>query len=339
MTDKNEDNLVMFPGTVKIFTRRGRAALSENNGDEALAHFQRALTIAPDYYQARFGEVLSYMKLERNQDALVCTQCMLQEGIGNYFDILHLHITLLVNLAKFNEIISILESLLSEGQIPAKYAESFYDTLHFARGMSENLSQLEDFPVDNEPPEDLLKQLKSENRKEQWNAIQLLSKEKHDLVILEFKNFLEVEKNELIYKTVVLRALKDMEVTFSINIKKRGQMMEVIPNDLEDIFEDSFAKQVENKICEMLEHNNPSLKDGAVQIWWHYFFAVYPFELVTANVNLWAAGANVIGLESFGMDFDENEIATDYHVELEDLLDTVNEMNCTQNDGFQEFDV
>lgn len=333
---KQNNKVVLFPGTVKLLTSKGREALEENRAEEALQLFLEALEISPDYYQARLGMVLAYMKLEKYNDALSETSALLKEGLGDYFDILHIHITLLVSVAKYEKVVTILEGILSEGTFPAKYAESFFDTLHFARNMTERLEQIKKIPLEEEPiNEEVLQKLQSDVKEEQWQAIQMLSTLKQARVIDAFKNFLINEQNDCLLKTFVIKALKEMDVSTPVMIEKFGQQLEVIPNELQDPFEDEFVQKVMSEITERLEDHNPSLKVIALQIWSYYYFAIYPFQAEPENVNLWAAALEIVALESFGMEFDESEIASSYQVDISTLLAKVNDISMIHMEAFQ----
>lgn len=320
MTEK-EKKVLIFPRTIQTLTNKGMEALNDNKAKEALYLFQQALNIAPSYYQARLGEAVAYMKMEKYREALTSTEKLLHEGLGDFYEVLQIHIILLLNMGNYSEIKAILEGILSEGSFPAKYAESFFNILDFVRNCSPNHSLEDETRL-----EELFFQLKSRNKQKQWLAIQQLVNEKHDRVINEFQHFLKEESNDLMFKTVVLQALQERNVDVPVTITKMGKSMDVVPNQLEDPFGNDFAQSVEKILVEQLEDHNPTLKKATTHIWWNYFFALYPFDPMPKEKNIWSATSQFVALESYGIDFDETELANQYGISVSTLLDKADEM-------------
>lgn len=336
---QSDKKVLLFPGTVKLLTNKGRDALSENKAEEALRYFSEALEISPDYYQACLGQVLAYMKLEKYKEALACTYSILKRGLGDYYEVLHIHISLLVSLGKYDEVVTLLEGVLSEGSFPAKYAESFFETLHFARKMNEKMEQIMNTPLEvTSPIEEAIQKLTSDVKEEQWEAIQTLAPLKHDDIIRAFTNFLEDVNNDWILKTFVLKALKEHAVSKRVTVTKLGKRLEVVPKELHDPFQHPFAKKVAYEITERLEQHNPSLKEVALQIWSYYFLSLYPFAIEPENVDLWKVAVEIVALESLAMEFDELEIASEYNLDVSLLLTKVNEISVIHMGNFQIMD-
>lgn len=319
MSMKQDKKVIVFPGAVKLLVKKGLKALENEDGKEALKYFEEALQIDGDDAGANFGRALSLMKLEKYEEALEITSEMLDEGKGDFYDILHVHVTLLFHMARYDEALAILEEVMTEEPVPEKYTQSFFAMLQFARNMlQERGTQIN---VDEE-----LGKLKNGSKDEQWDAMQKLMTVKSDEVIQAFQQFLEEDKNDLILKTLALKLLKEMDVPLSVAVIKFGKQKEVNVKELKDPYENEFAKEVAKRITERLENENPSLKEGALQIWWFYIFSHFPFDIEPEDANLWAAAIEAAALESFGMELDENKIASDYGLPIPLLLETVNKI-------------
>ncbi|WP_078555397.1 tetratricopeptide repeat protein [Bacillus alkalicellulosilyticus] len=337
--NQKKDNVVLFPGLVLKLVDKGMASLKAKKFEEALRFFQEALELEPNHSKGRFGEVLSYIELGMLEEAAEKSKEMLHEDIGNYYEILQVHISILFQLSNYEEVVIMLEAVLSEEQLPSNVAESFYQWLHFSRQMIGDGINLEfEQPPhleEQEPPQELLHLLENEDRTKQWKAIQLLSKSKHPIVITALKKFL-VDDHDLILKSVVLQLLSDLQINEPIEISKQGQTVTVVPTNVKNVYTQEFGQQVEKRIIAELEHDNPSLLETVLHLWWHYLFAVYPLIPIPEDERLWAAAVHIVGLEGQGFDFDELEIANRYQVSVFEMLEKSNEISDIEQNVFQD---
>lgn len=346
MNNLNDNNkVVLFPGLVSRLVEKGMSALKEKRHREALALFQQALTIEPYHAQARYGVVLSKIELGYLERAAEESKKMLHEDIGDYFDVLSVHISLLVQLARYEEVVTMLEAVLAEGKMPPSKAESFYQLLSFSRQMVEtyeidtDLTELMEEKEPEEPEEGIIQQLHSSETRAQWIAIQHLWENDHPKVIEEFIKYIAVEEHDLILKSMVLQALKEMNVQEKVLIKKLGMTSEIIPAELPEAFEQPFAKEVIQLVSDRLDQENPTLKEGTIQLWRHFMFAMYPFVPTPADVNLWAAAVHLVALESYAMELDEEVLADTYDVRVQAMLEMANKIIELETNVFQEVDI
>ncbi|UOE93349.1 hypothetical protein [Alkalihalobacillus sp. LMS39] len=334
-----KDNVVLFPGLVTKLVDKGMTALKEKKFKDSLSFFEQALELEEDHAQGRFGVVLSLIELGHLKEAADKSKQMLNEDIGNYYDILQVHVSLLVQLGQYKNVVSILEGVLSEAQLPPHLAESFYQLLHFSRQMNgEEPEYHTPTKVDEEPPVELMTLLHHSNKENQLRAIQLLSKHEHPIVISEFKKYLLDDRDPML-KTIVLQTLGQLQVSEPIELKKFDHTVTVVPTQVKEVTEQSFGKEVQAMIEQELEQENPTLLETVLHIWWQYIFALFPLIPLPEDKELWVAAIYVVGLESQGFDFDENEIATKYHHSVYDILQKANEIREVEETVFQGIEV
>ncbi|WP_209122009.1 tetratricopeptide repeat protein [Alkalihalobacillus sp. BA299] len=339
-TKNKEKNVIPFPGVVEKLVEKGMAALKEKRLQDALDDFQQALKHDPNHHQARYGVVLTYIELGQLDEAVAESKRMLQEGIGEYFDVLQVHVSLLVQLACYEEVVTMLEAVLAEGKVPSSQAETFYQLLHFSRQMSEDDHIVDDTMIklkeaDDEPPIDLLNQLDDSNVKIQWAAIQKLKKHNHPLVFEKYIEYLKDEEKDLVLKTFILQNLKDKNVEGQVEIRKLGQVEYINPQELNDLFENPFGQKVATIITYHLEQENPSLKEMVLQLWWQYLFALVPFSPNPKDEYIWAGAVHLVVMESLGSEFDEKEISDQYNVNVNELVMAANELVAVEEQVFQ----
>lgn len=317
---KVKEKVVLFPGLVEKLVVKGMDSLKEKKFSKACTFFEQALEIEPDHPQGRFGVALSLIEQSRLDEAKKVTEKMLKEDIGNYFDILQVHISLLVQLGQYDEVVSMLEVIIAEEKLPANLAESFYQLLHFSRQMEDDGAKIE-FDEDlKQPPEELIQMLNFGSMEKQLLAIQMLGKMSTTVFIQATKEFLVNAEYDPVLKSIALQLLKEKNVDEDIAIHKFGKEITINIADLEDVFHEKFGKNTLGILAAHLENDNPSLFEMVSQTWWHYLFAIYPISPNPLNPSLWAAAIHRVGVEVIGLDWDDLEIASQYEVVVDEML-------------------
>ncbi|WP_096202780.1 tetratricopeptide repeat protein [Bacillus sp. FJAT-45350] len=337
--NNQKENVILFPGLVSKYVDKGMGYLKEKSYHMALKSFEETLKLEPDHPQGRLGIVLSYIELGRLQEAVEASETMLREDIGDYYDVLQVHISLLVQLGQYQEVVTMLEAVIAEDRIPSHLAESFYHLLHFSRQMIEE-PLLDDAVIgeasfNEQLVDEAFELLKVDDPLRQWKGIQTLKNSEHPQLVENISIFLQEEKNDILLKSMALQLLKDRNVDDPILVTKLNQTISVIPSNLSDLEHSSFGESVEQKLRMELESENPTLLENSLEIWWHYLFAIYPIESSTDDADVWAAAVHITALESHGFDFDEVEISNTYEVPLKEVLHNMNQLMDVQHQVFQ----
>lgn len=331
---KRQKKIVLFPGVVDKLVGKGMEALKEKQFVTALSYFTQALQIEPNHPQGRFGVALSLIEQSRLEEAKDVTKNMLNEDIGNFYDVLQVHISLLVQLGQYDEVVTILEGIMSEERLPANMAESFYHLLHFSRQMVEDGTTLEIADEHQEPPEELLQMLNEESIEKQWLAIQMLGKMANRVFFEAVKDCLKNKKFDPVLKSIILQFLKEKNIAETIEIHKFGKVVKLHTTELESVFHEKFGKNTLAVVAEQLENHNPSLFEMASQMWWHYLFVIYPIVPKPLNPNLWAAAIHKTAAEMTGLEEDDLQLAKLYQVNLEQLLECSQRMMKIEQEAF-----
>lgn len=325
---KDKENIVLFPGLVDKLVTKGMDHLKEKKLSEALSFFQQSLKIEHDHPQARFGVALCLVEMGRLEEALEQTEQMLKEDIGNYYDILQVHISLLVQLGKYKEVVLMLEGIIAEEKLPVHQAESIYHLLHFSRQMVDVGDAIE-----NENPqesgldlEQLTEMLYQSSVDQQRSAIKLLVNNNSDEARYALKLFLKDEKQDPILKSYILQMFKQYKIEDCFDVHKYGKHMKVTTSELEDVFHEKFGNDTLKILAGELENENPSLMQVLSQVWWHFLFSLYPLSPLPIAPSLWAAALYTVGGEITGIDIDENEISRRYGHSIETIRSTANQI-------------
>lgn len=318
---KIKEKVVLFPGVVEKLVAKGTEALKEKGVMNALSYFEQALQIEPDHPQARFGIALSYIEQSRLAEAKDVTEQMLKEDIGNYYDILKVHISILVQLGDYNEVVTMLEGILAEERIPAKIAESFYHLLHFSRQMLDGEGIIETNDELQKPPDDVIEMLYSGSEEKQWLAIQMLGKMPTAIFFQSITKFLVTDEYDPVLKSIILQQLKEKNVVEDIEVHKFGKKMKISISNLDDVFHEKFGKQTLSILANEIENDNPSLYEMITHLWWHFLFTIYPIQPQPPDPLLWAASIHKVGNEMMGIETDEQQLAKLYKVNENELVE------------------
>ncbi|MBU9710970.1 tetratricopeptide repeat protein [Evansella tamaricis] len=325
--DGNDDNVILFPGLVDRLVEKGMSSLKEKKYYEALGYFQQSIELESTQPQARYGLVITNIELNRLDEAKKHCESMLHEGIGQYYEVLQVYVSLLVQLGDYQEVETILETVISEEKLPPKMAESFYQLLEFARQMtsSQPMEELdEDIEESNieilAKKEEWIRLLERGKPDQQWGAIQKLKQINTDEVQRAYEDFLKGKENNPVLKSYLLQILKELDVKGSFEVHKFGKTFNVEIDNLEDVFHERFGSSVVNQLEGELGQESPSLFEMVQQIWWHYLFALYPKSPEPLDASVWAAALHIMGvLLMDDDDMEERDLPARYGVSTEQV--------------------
>ncbi|RXI98452.1 hypothetical protein DS745_19190 [Anaerobacillus alkaliphilus] len=332
---KRQDKVVLFPGVVDKLVGKGMDSLKEKRFSQAHSYFEQALNIEPDHPQGRFGVALSLIEQSRLEEAKDVTENMLKEDIGNYYDILQVHISLLVQLGHYAEVVTMLEGIMEEEKLPANLAESFYHLLHFSRQMVDDGTPIEIADDIQFASEELILMLNEGSPEKQWIAIQMLGKKSNHIFFESVKDFLKDGKQDPILKSLILQLLKEKKVEENIEIHKFGKVLDINISEIDHELNEEFRNETLTIVARHLENDNPSLFDVVRQLWSHYLLALYPFSPEPFTPSIWAAALHKTGAEMTGIEEDERHLANQYGVKVAEVQQCSLKINIIEQETFK----
>ncbi|MFK3958223.1 tetratricopeptide repeat protein [Guptibacillus hwajinpoensis] len=334
--EKHERKIVYFPNVAGKLVEKGMAALKAKEIKEAHKHFSQLLEIEPDHPQGNFGMVLSLVEMGDLKEASERCETMMQQGIGDYYDIFQVYISILVQLGKYQKVVTMIEAVLQENQLPSNIAESLYQLLHFSRQMtSYDIDSDDEFEtVQEEDADKLIAYLESDKTEKQWLAIQKLSAVNEKKSIPVYLTYLNATDKDPLLKSLVLQVLREKELNQEVIVHKFGREITVNPSELKDIFLQDFSLSVKSKLSHVVEQKNPALFEMCMQIWWHYLFAISPFEAEPSNSAVWAAAVHKVASEMNGEDLLNEELSDYYEVKPSEFEVAANRIMNIENQPF-----
>jgi tetratricopeptide (TPR) repeat protein len=320
MDKDKKDNVVQYPNLNKVLLEKGTNMMMNKKYKDALALFDQLIDLEEKQVDALIGSVVCCIELGQLKEAKTRCKNILLLGLGDYYDILNIYLSILMQLEEYQEITNTIEALFSEHDVPHSYEESFEQILSIAKKMVSEHSNKDRERNHLGVEKSTIEKLQDNNNPElQWAVIQELNHLDDEVVIEIFKSFVEKKENDPVLKSFVLQMLHGKGCKDTVKIDKFGKSLEVNMNDLQDVFQLSFPHQVIAALKEVIEHKNPSLYEQTTQLWWHYLLVIYPFIPSGKEVNNWAAGLHAAANELNGIPHDNMLIAKAYGIKAEEV--------------------
>lgn len=324
MTDRessfSEENIIPFPQLASRLLDMGISAIKEKDYSGALSYFKQLNELEPNHSQASFGLAVCYVELGHYKEAEELTEDMLKKDIGDYFDVLKLHISVLIQRQQYAKVIHIIEAVIQEGKLNSQMAISLKQLEEFARKRIEEHPSGDDVLdqddlANDEPKESdqtFRNNLLDNDTTKQWVAIQSASNFLNPERIASIQEYLVNEDGDSFLKSIAVKLLKDQAPELdSVELHKYGQTFH-ISLDHEPLFDEEKNQQVKEHLM-LVEQNNPSLYDMALQIWEHFFIARFPFEINHLSSSAWAAACYFYTQQINGVDPSMSQTANDFN--------------------------
>ncbi|MGJ7912330.1 tetratricopeptide repeat protein [Neobacillus sp. LXY-1] len=311
---KRKDNVIFFPGVEERLKDKGLESLQNKKYNEAISFLEEARELDPDHDDILIGLVLAYFEASAFEQAKILAKELLHKGIGDYFQMVDLYLTVLIQLHEYQEIVSTIEALFDEKEIPSEQYDHFLTILQFSKKMAdqrnpmmeEDVEQVEEAPL-------RLNLFSITDLNEQMLLISSLSDKNIRTYIEEIEEYLESESGNPFLKTILLTILKEQEINKEITLKKMSIQKIVNPAQLPEVREQPKEKKILEELAKNLESHDPMLLENITALVKRIFFISYPFELNPENETAWAAAFHQLGQQYLGMETEVRQLAELYH--------------------------
>lgn len=324
--NSKNSNVIPFPNLENRLLDKGMEALKEKRYKEALQIFHQFTTYNEGYPEVEVGIVVCLLELGLYEDAKNKCEQLLQQDVGDYYNVLQIYITILIQLSEYDQVVSILEALFEEEKVPEHLAGELFHLLEFSRKSSEHrldtISQNEPAPK----VQALGQQLVNGTMSEQFQAVQDLRKaETLNEIMQDVRDVLADHYTHPIIQSMVLQLLMEKEMDDVVVVHKFDRIVKVNPKTVVNIFEQPFTIQVLNKVEDILSHENPTLYESVKEVWERFLFVLFPFLPEPLEVKVWAGALHKFGHQLFGIEISDSELVDLYSVDIEQI-----ESSCQQ---------
>ncbi len=307
---KRKDNVIFFPGLEKRLTDKGLESLENKKYNEAIPLLEEARELDPDNDNILIGLVLAYFEAGAFKKAKALANDMLLKGIGDYFQMVDLYLTVLIQLHEYQEIVTTIEALLDEKEIPPEKHDHFVTILQFSQRMAEN-RQSETDEEETIPEPQGLDLFSKNNLNDQMLVVAGLAEKNIRPYVEEIADYLKSEIGHPFLKTMLLTLLKEQEIDRELVVRKFELEERVIPSSLPEVRVQPRMIEVKGLLAD-LESDNPVLYESTIGMVERTFFISYPFELEPENPAAWAAAFRIMAQEYLGFEPNNSKIASEY---------------------------
>ncbi|MED3791723.1 tetratricopeptide repeat protein [Niallia alba] len=316
---EKKDNVIFFPDLDKRLLQKGLDAIQEKRFKEAVSFLEEAKERNPVHSDINIGLILSYYELGLLDQAKQIAKEMLKEDQGDYIQVLDLYIMILVQLHEYEEIVTTIEVLLEEHQIPANKIEHFSKMLIFSRKMADSSSPVDkDDYSEEEPLDDHTNLMELEDPQEQMLLIAKMSTQNIRAYIEEVELYLRDEEKNPFLKTMLINILQEQEYEKEVVIQKFNRTIVIKPTALKDMKEQEQYQKITSILIDYVESNDPILFENIKMLIDRQIFLLYPFTLDDYSEETWAAAYHSVVNQYFGQEEGE-EILVLYGVKEDDL--------------------
>ncbi|MGG3560442.1 tetratricopeptide repeat protein [Neobacillus rhizosphaerae] len=317
---KRKDNVIYFPGLEKRLTDKGLESLEKKKFKEAIPLLEEARELDPDNDNILIGLVLAYFEAGSFKNAKVLAKEMLLKGIGDYIQLVDLYLTVLIQMHEYHEIVSTIEALFDEKEIPTEKQDHFLTILQFSRRMAENRqTPTEEENVFEETNAKELNLLTTKNLNEQLLLISSLAEKNIRPYVNEIADYLKSETGHPFLKTVLLTLLKEQEIDRDFVIKKFTSEESFHPFNLPEVRVHPKMNRVKELLEAQLESNNPVLFEQTIGMVERTFFISYPFDFQPEKPAAWAAAFHLLAEDYLGMDGKVERLSSEYQIPMEEI--------------------
>lgn len=270
--NEHGEEVVLFPKWRKSLEQEGFKALEEKRYKDALESFEQLLSFRIETNDVLMGILICKTELGEHEDALeICSKLMKEAEEEQYYQYLHIYITILFQMGQYSELLDLLEEIFKEKNIPTTTRQQLYQMYEASRQL--NLQQRDQNREKGE--KEFAKAFQTEDPQNHWRIIQWMKN--HNLYPPEekIKTLLENPVIHPVVKTRLLDWLSEYHIDQNYTVQKFMNTTTINPVHSGVFVENQDVKNIFKQL-ETIEQKDPTLYDFCKQVIYRYLYVVYP---------------------------------------------------------------
>jgi tetratricopeptide (TPR) repeat protein len=327
-SSNSKNNIILFPHTIEHHLNEAIEAGNKKDYQEALRHFEQILRYDPNHLSGKIGLAVTWIEMKKYKDAIDLTSEMLEQGQGDYYHILRIHVAALLQSEQYSQLKMLLTKTLNEKNVPLSIRSECESLLEACGLLDENVPDQWSDEMDGElirqrikeQPQLIdqwIKQLYSDNIEKQFLALEQLQYTTYGKAKDAVLKWVGENEGDPLLKTLALRTLHKMGVEGTVLFKKWGRIIEIdmaqfpsSPNDFPP-----FVHEVTHTLNEEAYHQDPTLAHFSSQVWMEYLYTIYPHYPELKDVKEWAAALHYVTAVRLYQEVDFASICDGYDVD------------------------
>lgn len=308
--DNNNNNqrksakIIPFPGLKKRLYEEGIAQIKSEEYEKACELLREALAMDPFDDHVSYALLTAYVAAFDGQSYELVVDLgeeLLQKGIGDYFEVLEMYISSLIQLKQHDKVVEYLNILLTESGLTEEQEKHFQSLKNLSEKILLNQSSSD---VQSKPTTRTVDEFKVGDVQEHTIWIGHLKDKNIRPYITLLKDLLKDEDIHPFLQTIALNVLREHEYNEEMIVNTCGKTLRVNPSHLKEIGESSHFLQIVSILEDYLLDDNPTLFEQLFMMMNRHFFIIYPLQMEDFDPYVVALVYYKIGYDFYGMDFD-----------------------------------
>ena len=321
--DNNNNNqrksakIIPFPGLKNRLYEEGIEQIKSEEYEKACELLREALAMDPFDDHVSYAILTAYVAAFDGQSYELVADLgeeLLQKGIGDYFEVLDMYMSSLIQLKQHDKVVEYVNVLLTESDLTEEQEKHF-----------QSLKSLSEKILLNKPSADIqstqtsrtVDEFKIGDVQEHTIWIGHLKDKNIRPYLNLLKDLLSDEEIHPFLQTIALNVLREHEYNEEITVNKFGQTFKVYPSQVKEIEESSHFLQIVSILEDYLLDDNPTLFEQLFMMINRHFFIIYPLEMEEFDPHVIALVYYKIGYNFYGIDMDVHERCRQKNVDID----------------------
>lgn len=258
--------------------------------DELIAsgRFEDALRLLkePHNETQAYQKILCLYSLKRLSEARLECELLKEYAEKNYYDVIAIYVTILIEMQLIDEAKEVLEEELSMPYIPGKYEKIFNETYdELLKKGKEDSNSINIF--DTISDEDLSHQLLfSEEKEITLMLLEQLEQRNIRRLLPALKEFLKNPDKERIFKTIIIESLANQNVNEKFEVVDKDGSFVVVPSECVPVMELNSIHKVMDIIEKELGNQDVSFLQYCGEVLMGYIGNIYPNDIEANQYSL-----------------------------------------------------
>lgn len=266
-------NVVVFPGTIERLRRDGQELMEKDRHEEAVAVFDQLLEMNPDDFTVYEPLAISLYESKDFIRAREFAVLAIQQGTGNYIEILELYLSISIQLQEYEEVELTIQGLLEEGLIPEHGMQKFT----YLRELNKRLSRRYEKEQDESTPLITFTDFIEMKKENQLEFLLSLSNKALTSHVPLLKEIIQSKEQLLQQKTYALILLEKQGYQGTVCVKKFHFEKEVDVQRLPEPDGDPFIVEIQ-LLTEKAFEKDPTAEGLVSALIDKYAIFMFPFH-------------------------------------------------------------
>jgi hypothetical protein len=287
------NKIILFPDLESRLLDKATALVTEKKYKEARSLFGKMLELDRENMKGLYGWAVCSVELGEYSRAEEAVRQLLSINTPYYDDVFRLYLTILIEKKDYHQALSEIRRASGRKGLPPEFRALLRQMRRFCE------LRLREPPA--EPAGKTGNQAEPEQTasRADWGRLRAADPKQQLLLIHDVGDrltrqdlpqveaFLLDEHQNPEIKTMLLCAVREKQLTDQIDVWKFGKVYHVVFDS--EFLHKGFTNRVEQQIRQVLNSENPTLADLAVDIERFFMMTVYPKPLVPSSASVWAA--------------------------------------------------